>query len=203
MIFKYQHFFISIFIFLASTFNVNSQNSLEPLGKRICPNYYPRVFVQGPSSICFQASVNLFTYYNSSFTYQWRKNGKEIPGANQYIFTTKEPGTYSVLVMVDYCLNLSDSITLGADDKKFAHIVTEKNILCEQDTITLKAEGGENVFWYYNNKRLENEYQSTLKVSAEGEYKAGVVNVNGCMDFSEAIRIKKNPERKLPLITMN
>lgn len=63
-------------------------------------------------SICLEDSVRLRTPIKNGETYQWKKNGLDIPNANRSIYWVKTPGTYSLEVSNGRCDVVSKPIAL-------------------------------------------------------------------------------------------
>ena len=64
------------------------------------------ITINGPSLICQGDSVELTTNNNSSYTYQWIRNGQNITGATSYSYFAKQTGVYKVKITI----NGSDTI---------------------------------------------------------------------------------------------
>ena len=79
---------------------------------------YPKIPViitpNGPTTFCAGGSVLLVANPSTGLSYQWRKNGINIPGATSSDFLATEPGKYSVKTTNSYgCLKISYAITVS------------------------------------------------------------------------------------------
>lgn len=80
----------------------NSQGFLMKYGR---PDYKNR---REPMSLCEEDGLMLYTQIRAGLRYQWIKDGKDIPGANQSSLKVFEPGTYQIRAFADYCERISD-----------------------------------------------------------------------------------------------
>ncbi len=71
--------------------------------------------------ICLGDSMVFYVNSSTSYNYQWKRNGIDIPNANSYDLTSKLPGNYTVLVedTTTGCSAISNQITLVVNETDF------------------------------------------------------------------------------------
>ena len=71
----------------------------------------PKINTSGSLDICLTGSVILQTSAGSGFNYQWRRNGKNIPGAVYRKYNAASVGEYRVIITYQgQCDNISDPV---------------------------------------------------------------------------------------------
>ncbi|GAB2648974.1 hypothetical protein GCM10027035_48520 [Emticicia sediminis] len=105
--------------------------------------------VKGEVEICKGFSVNLKSNYyddgNSTgsftseegFSFQWQKNGVDIPNATSGTYQTNQEGVYRLKVMQGGCMTLSDNITVKYGKSKLFHLYPATDKSCEGNIIPL------------------------------------------------------------------
>ncbi|MDW3648701.1 MAG: hypothetical protein R8P61_16660 [Bacteroidia bacterium] len=79
----------------------NSQGFVMKYGR---PDFKNR---KEPMTLCDDGGLMLYTQVRAGLRYQWIKDGKDIPGANQASYKVERPGTYQVRAYADYCERIS------------------------------------------------------------------------------------------------
>ena len=75
----------------------------------------------GPTSFCTGDSVILVANAGTGYSYQWKKNGNVIAGANNIAYTAKKAGNYSVIVTSNFdCIKTSSgqSVSTGCREEE-------------------------------------------------------------------------------------
>ena len=154
----------------------------------------PRVLVANGGVICSPNAVGLwlenYADYSATATYQWFKNGVEIPGATLVSYETNEEGRYRIEVADGNCTSSSAEDTLkfnisGGTIPTPELMSTSDPVICgENGSVTLKlANSGDFVGatfkWTHNDSLLLSHTQPTLTVNVPGTYKVNVT-LNGC-----------------------
>lgn len=98
--------------------------------KRIKVNTLPEVRLFKPGEVlCLGDSVRLRAFSGSdNATYQWKKNGLNIPDANNEIYQVKSPGTYSVTVSNGNCVVSSEEVSALRFDSPSIYFARDTNI---------------------------------------------------------------------------
>ncbi|MBK9555601.1 MAG: T9SS type A sorting domain-containing protein [Bacteroidetes bacterium] len=140
----------------------------------------------GSTSFCRGNSVQLDANTGAGYTYQWKKNGNNIPGATAASYTANKPGNYTVLITIPGgCSDLSDGVTVTVLASPAATItnVTGWTDLCTGSPIKLKANGGATLTyqWYRGASMIAGATSNTYNVTLSGNYSVEVTNtVTGC-----------------------
>ncbi len=115
-------------------------------------------------------------------TYQWFKNGTQIPEATNQLYQTNESGIFSVLVDLGEC-SAFGTITLVSELFQSSINVAEVNDLEIDETLTVivTTEANNPEFeWYFNNQLLTGETTDTFNVTEFGDYKVIITETTGC-----------------------
>ena len=173
----------------------------------------PVVIPQGTVEVCedsakvtLRANVDATPGYAGRYSYQWRKDGVAIPGAEakaaDYVAT--RGGSYDVLACNrDLCWNPvpSDSVTVSVIPKPKAPLLAADKSAsgCVGDLITLAASpapGSAPVLsyrWYKNDALLpaagDSVYPAPHSQVEEASYKAVAVGYNGCLSSASVSRV--------------
>lgn len=116
-------------------------------------------------------------------SYQWFKDGIEIPNATNQMYQTDESGTFSVQVDLGDC-SASGSIDLVSELFESEINVDETNNLLEGETLTVTVTTtatSPEFQWYYNNQLIGSGAQDTYDASEFGEYEVVITETaSGC-----------------------
>lgn len=132
--------------------------------------------------LCSNEPLLLTIEKNPAWSYQWQKNGINLPGDTTSTLRIRESGSYTVVKSrANVCANDTVSraarVTFGsgATPVKLS-IINPKPAYCAGDTLTLKAEGspGAQYQWSRNGSDLVGEKQATIRVYQSGQYKVFV-----------------------------
>ena len=159
-----------------------------------------------------QLTVLTPRYNNDSYsqitfkgTYQWQKNGKDIPNATAITYPVTEAGNYSIVMKDKYCTATSEPVKISyvavpqditpnisqtICDKGF-NPVSFKTVLAENDLVYQ---------WKKNGFILNNENKNTLVTDQIGDYQL-IVNRGLCSSSSEVVNILKTPFPKTTFST--
>ena len=157
--------------------------ALDPLAINIQPQ---------DTNTCVGGWAILTVGANRAHSYQWRKNGVEIPGATSYplVFGSaqlSDTGDYDVIV-ADACVSLlSDVARLTVNDRPAVNQHPQNQALCLSDRLVLMvgATGGELLYqWRKNRQNIAGATQATYIVSSvtladAGDYDAEITNPCG------------------------
>ncbi|MCG8700250.1 MAG: T9SS type A sorting domain-containing protein, partial [Bacteroidales bacterium] len=158
---------------------------------------------------CDNDSVILTTQYDTNFTYRWiaslvnaSTGGQAVAGdSNVLAVINYTPDLYRLKVTVTNelgkCTITSDSIEIEVRKSPAKPLIEAKDVtsICELDTVPIEVISGEvdNYVWYLDESELNNP--SPLLIAREhGEYRATVVDTNGCdSDKSDSVMVEVTP----------
>lgn len=149
----------------------------------------PDISASGPLTFCLGKSVTLSTVM-AGVTFQWSKNGGDIPGATQSSIVVNTAGQYRVRVLSPTgCSTESDVKEVIIATAPTAQITASSLTLCAGDTVSLVAGAADSYSWIKDGLPLPAETKQTLKANSVGSYKVIVKNAAGCADTSQATTI--------------
>jgi hypothetical protein len=137
---------------------------------------------QGPTTICSGDSVVMKANADTTYTYQWLKNGIGLTGATDSAYTATISGTYKVVETNTLsCSDTSAGITVVVNPTP-APVIT-------QLLSTLSVTNGPftSYQWYRNNTLMSGATSSTYTNPQAGSYYVIVTNAFGCSDTSNVI----------------
>lgn len=105
------------------------------------------VTISGSTTFCLGGSVQLNATYVSGYSYQWNRNGLDIPGETDSILTVTQSGSYSVKVTYLGCSIVSTAATITVVTQQPAP-QTVSTSRCGAGVLTLLASSSDSVFWY-------------------------------------------------------
>ena len=119
--------------------------------------------------------------------YQWYKDGVEISGATNQMYTTNEPGTYLVTVNLGDCqtnasIDLINSGFASEIDVTGTNVLEDGEILVA--TVTTDAVNPE-FEWYLNNTLIPNANSNSYGATELGNYKVVINQTSGCIASNE------------------
>jgi trimeric autotransporter adhesin len=139
----------------------------------------------------FDLSYNYATFLG---TYQWQKDGVNIPNATSDSYQIFEPGNYNLMIK-------SGSCTANSDIVKVNYTVVPKEItpsiskeICEKTSTILQAVSTDKDLiyqWKKDDAIITNSITNSITVNQEGAYQL-VVNRGLCSSISDKVNIKIN-----------
>ena len=134
----------------------------------------------GPIVSCSGQSVILSCNSNSTFTYQWVKNGVYISGNNNDTLIVTQPGSYSVIISENGCPVSSGQVSVSFSSITLPVVTSSGSIQpCIGGSVTLNAPAGFTSYLWNNGATT----QSTI-INSSGNYSVQVTNLNGCQATS-------------------
>ncbi|WP_299113655.1 gliding motility-associated C-terminal domain-containing protein [uncultured Winogradskyella sp.] len=115
-------------------------------------------------------------------SYQWYKDGNEIPNATNQMYQTDESGTFSVIVDLGDC-SASGSIELVSELFESEINVDETNNMLEGETLTVTVTTtaiNPEFNWYFNNQLMVDETENTIDATEFGDYEVVITETTGC-----------------------
>jgi gliding motility-associated-like protein len=188
---------------------VSSQNNFKyyfPVPKVIGPNVciqkslYPPIACNNKPRrdpeklICTNDSVLLSTYFDTSYTYQWRKDSIVIAGANKATYWATDSGLYTVDVLNNQtgCFKTSTETRVTIFDGETPKLTTDSVFrYCKGDTAFIKREPKHYdwLLWKINGQAYTEDTAYTFITTQNGTYTLDVVNKQGCRVSSNPIQI--------------
>lgn len=134
--------------------------------------------------ICEGNSVDLFVKNDPNWSYQWQKDGFNLPNETLNVLKAKQAGNYQVIVsFAKTCAN--DTISQVAKvlyAKAPVAKITPSDTLkvCKGDSATLSSALSPSYIyeWRFNGTTIRNQTKNNLKVNQEGDYEL-IVRQNG------------------------
>ncbi|WP_191907010.1 Ig-like domain-containing protein [Adhaeribacter soli] len=160
--------------------------------------------VSGSTTICQNGAVTISTPSVNKQTYQWQRNGIDLPGQTSTSLMATQPGDYRVLVTgnANLCSNYSQITTVSIDPGPIAQITAAgPTAICPGGTVALVANSGTGYTyrWYKDNTLLANATASLLNVTTPGNYRVEIANSRGCFNASSPVAVTTAP---LPTATI-
>ncbi len=152
------------------------------------------IFALGNTIFCPNDSVQLQTLFDTSSTYQWIKDGINIPFTNSNLYTAKDSGRYQVIVENKFgCQQVSKSIKINEYPRPIAILTATKTNMCIGDSAILTSDPASKYIW-----NTSDSSQSII-VKKSGNYWVKVYNNFGCSDSTKPLNIMVHP---LPIPTI-
>lgn len=160
----------------------------------------------GGSGACVGDSVCLNANSGTGFTYQWKINGGNIPGATNQTYCAKTTGNYTVVVTnPSNCSVTSSILTLTFNPRPTANIsYTTPITFCEGGAVVLTgvSDIGTTYQWQNNGAAIPGATNNNFIASSTGSYSVIITGANGCSTVSPTILVVSNPI-PAPVITRN
>ena len=168
-------------------------------GVTVTVNNIPLATVAAASSTSFCAgkSVLLKAINGTGYTYQWKKNGINIPQETTSNYTATATGMYSVVVTnATGCSTTSTGINVAVTMAPLATVaIAGPTTFCEGKNVLLKAiiGTGYTYQWKKNGVNIPAQTQSNYTATTTGVYTVAVTNAEGCSTLSADINITVTP----------
>ncbi len=134
----------------------------------------------------------------SDYSYQWTRNGFDIPNNNSHILEANLSGEYlgrmkQIGGVCEY--EPSSKVTIYALPDALITNTISKKVICDTDTIPLVANLGYNLKydWFKDDVSIKKSADNTLNVLKSGIYKVLVTDDNGCKKMSDTLKLTVNP----------
>lgn len=115
-------------------------------------------------------------------SYQWFKDGVEIPDATNQMYQTDESGTFSVQVDLGEC-SASGFIDLESELFESEINVDEVNHIIDGETLSVEITNtaiSPEFQWYFNSQIIAGANESTYEVTEFGDYTVVISETSGC-----------------------
>ncbi len=135
--------------------------------------------------------VKMNVYYCFTCTYQWQKNGVNIPGATLTSYQTFSPGTYQVTFENNFgCSAITDPLVVTKFKSPKAKIVALGNLdICQTGAVTLHAIEGSGYTYQWKNpiSNIEGATNSSYVAHIPDGYRVWITAENKCRDLSNVL----------------
>ena len=147
----------------------------------------------GSTEVCPGTKVKLSTTKQEDVTYQWQKDGKDIPTFKDAVHDVDESGSYTVTVKDEICQSqtISNPVKVTIKPSPEAIISTDiKGVIYEPFTVKMTANSGTNLSyqWLKDEVIIDNATTNIYEAKKSGKYKVSVTK-DGCIKTSEALTI--------------
>ncbi len=116
-------------------------------GKAYSPLLSIPVTINGTTTFCAGGTAQLNATYVSGYSYQWKRNGLDIPGANDSTYVANTSGAYSVMVTYLGCSIITPATLINVVTQQPAPQTTSAN-RCGPGSLVLNAHSTDSIFWY-------------------------------------------------------
>ncbi|MEY4538377.1 MAG: putative retaining b-glycosidase, glycoside hydrolase family 5 protein, partial [Bacteroidota bacterium] len=126
---------------------------------------------------CPTEKVKLSIPKQDGITYQWQKDGKDIPNSKDVVYDFGESGTYTVVAKDELCENsvTSNEIKINIRPLPTAEITAPKSTFCDGEKVTIASRTNGTFFqWQKDGKDIPNATSGIYEVSQAGDYRVGV-----------------------------
>jgi hypothetical protein len=147
----------------------------------------------GKTEVCSGIKVKLSTPKQDGLTYQWQKDGKDIPTFKDIVQDVDESGSYTVTVKDENCQNqtISNPIKVTIKPTPESNISTDtKGVVYEPFTVKMTANSGTGLMyqWLKDDAIIPNETKANYEAKKSGKYNVNVT-YDGCSKLSDALTI--------------
>src|SRR5688572_1788432 len=167
------------------------------------PTLIAAITADGPVAFCTGKTVNLKTNRGVGYTYQWKKAGVNIAGANQSNYTATLGGYYSVVVKDALGFTAtSETIIVTVVNPPLATVAAAGPLnFCAGKNVLLKANIGTGFTyqWKKAGVNIPSATQSNFTATEAGAYSVLVTNATGCSATSALTNVSVN---NVPLATV-
>lgn len=150
------------------------------------------ISAEGATTFCQGESVLLTAAYSGEFL-QWKKNGVNIPGANEATYTANKKGIYTCLTLSTCNTALSNEILVNVQKRPTAVISADgPTSFCAGDSVILTANSGSGLEyqWYAGSSLIPGETGISYTATSTGNYKCRVIkSSSGCFKNSNVISV--------------
>jgi len=155
----------------------------------VIPAPLATVAVAGPLTFCEGQGVLLKAITGAGYTYQWKKNGTNIPAQAQSNFIATTAGVYTVAVTnANGCTTLSTDITVNVIPAPSSIITASGPLTFPQGSnvvLSVSSEAGNVYQWKRDGVTITGETTNSYTASTSGSYTVMITNSSGCVTTSQ------------------
>ena len=155
-----------------------------------CPGFtMVEITPLGPLAFCQGGEVILKSNTEEGAAIQWFRNDTLISGANDTLFTARNPGSYSVMLSKNMCQSISAPVIVEVLSFQ-GELITSSGPLsfCAGDTVVLTAAEGDSVLWNTG------DTTQSITVTAEGNYSVEITRGECKSSASVMVTVHHAPE---------
>ena len=153
----------------------------------VTPAPLATVAVAGPSTFCEGKNVLLKAIAGTGYTYQWKKNGVNIPAQTQSNYTATATGVYTVLVTnAEGCTTLSSDINITVTPAPAAIITASGPLTFPQGgnvILNVPAAAGNTYQWKKDGVNITGATTESYTATASGSYTVAITNAEAARLF--------------------
>lgn len=182
--------------------NCSALSSPFTVGVRPLPSI-PVITTSGNTNFCQGGQVVLSTTAFGGVTYQWTKDGSDIPGASSETYIATAGGSYRVRATnFGNCssLSLEMVVTVKPNPPVPTISFSGNTTICEGTTLSLQSSAANGNQWYRNSTALTGATGTSFSVAISGDYWVKVTD-NGCTSQSGQTSVVVNSLPEKPVIT--
>jgi Secretion system C-terminal sorting domain len=162
---------------IATTFEYTS-SELKYFIRKISPcESLSAILITGNTEACPTEKVKLSVPKQDGITYQWQKDGKDIPNSKDVVYDFGESGTYTVVAKDELCQNsvISNALKVNIRPLPSTEITAPKSTFCDGEKTTIASKTNGTFFqWQKDGKDILNATSGIYEVSQAGDYRVGV-----------------------------
>jgi hypothetical protein len=157
------------------------------------------------TTFCLGDSVTIQANTGAGLSYQWKRNGTDIIGANSTSYKARTSGSYTVVVTDgNSCNQVSPAIDVTANPIPSAiiSILVGKDSFCDGASVTFDATNNlaQSYRWQRNGTDITGATLGTLSTNTAGTYRVIVTGTGSCADTSDNREVVVHPT-PVPVIT--
>ncbi|MBO3696889.1 FG-GAP-like repeat-containing protein [Roseivirga sp. E12] len=152
------------------------------------------IIVTGQTTVCQGETISMTA--NDGDSYQWQKDGVDIPGATDQIYVATESGAYTVTVQnAGGCSGTSLPTDLTVNDNPTVDVFpTGTTYICPPSgTAVLTASQSSIYQWMKDGVDIPNATQQIYTATEVGNYSVRVIDLFGCSAESDEVIVAANP----------
>ncbi len=145
----------------------------------------------GSTTFCSGGSVTLNPTVSDIYSYQWKMNGNNIPGATNFNYVVTQSGNYTVTLSLNSCSKQSGSITVTVTDIPQAGInANGSTTFCAGGSVTLNP-AVTNIYYYQwkmNGFDIQGATNFNYTAIQSGEYSVSI-SLNNCSKVTGSLTV--------------
>jgi hypothetical protein len=153
-------------------------NKLQFILRKLSPcSDLNAIAITGNTEACPTEKVRLSAAKQDGITYQWQKDGKDLPNYKDVVYDMSESGVYTLIAKDEACQNTVTSNALKVTIRSLPNteITAPKTIFCEGDKTAIASKTNGTFFqWQKDGKDIPNATSGIYEATQLGNYRVGV-----------------------------